>query len=85
MTGYNILLLVFFLCVCFCDFPQSYLKSVNDLWGEFQEKKVGVYAVCGQQKKDVDEMMSKNKLKFKVSNRERERERGSPEWGSRKY
>lgn len=45
---------------------QSYLKSVNDLWEEFVGHKVVVFAVCGQPKEEVDLMMSKNNLKFKV-------------------
>ena len=39
---------------------------MNDLWEEFQAKKVGVFAVCGQPKEDVDLMMSEHNLKFKV-------------------
>lgn len=53
--------------MCVCDFfVQSYLKSVNDLWEEFEGCKVGVFAVCGQPKGEVDLMMSENNLKFKV-------------------
>ena len=45
---------------------QTYLKSVNDLWKEFQERKVGVFGVCGQPKGEVDLMVSENNLRFKV-------------------
>ena len=51
---------------CIIIFIQSYLKSVNDLWEEFVGHKVGVFAVCGQPKEEVDLMMSENNLKFKV-------------------
>ena len=39
---------------------------MNDLWEEFVGRKVGVFAVCGQPKEEVDLMMSENNLKFKV-------------------
>jgi peroxiredoxin len=38
---------------------------VNDLWEEFQERRVGVFGVCGQPKGEVDLMVSENNLRFK--------------------
>ena len=52
--------------MCMLFFMQSYLKSVNDLWEEFQEQKVGVFGVCGQPKGEVDLMVTENNLRFKV-------------------
>ena len=40
---------------------------MNDLWEEFQERRVGVFGVCGQPKGEVDLMVSENNLRFKVS------------------
>ena len=50
---------------CFLS-PQKYLKSVDDLLGELEGKRVGVFGVCGQPKEEVDLMMTENNLKFKV-------------------
>jgi hypothetical protein len=50
------------------NIPQKYLKSVDDLLEELQGQKVGVFAVCGQPKSEVDLMMSEQNLRFKVSN-----------------
>ena len=39
---------------------------MNELLGELQGKNVGVFAVCGQPKGEVDLMMSEHNLNFKV-------------------
>ena len=57
----------FYYFYIFCVlYLQRYLKSVNELLGELQGKNVGVFAVCGQPKGEVDLMMSEHNLNFKV-------------------
>ena len=41
---------------------------MDDLLEGLQGQKVGVFAVCGQPKNEVDLMMSEHSLRFKVSN-----------------
>ena len=45
---------------------QKYLQSVEDLRAELEGRNVGVFAVCGQPKEEVELMKSDNNLKFKV-------------------
>jgi len=47
-------------------FQQSYLKEFANLFGEFKEKDVAIFAVCAEAQDQADMMEKELQLPFKV-------------------